>query len=234
MFYSAGWTYFGGSFTTTTHEGPKFHSGDTVGVGYIPSFQSNTPGIVYYTMNGSYIGESPYQLSLQSGPIKYNYHWHAGIYSTANAIVRINDGYEKFLYQLANDDNVFEEQFKEKYQTVVDDDLINEKYQTGNDHEAFVMVPNFPINWNDNDIKPPITDGYLIEFNDNGEYIATCCQSANPLVPFEVRRYCYFEVEILEVSLIPFRRFISIGLATKPYCPFHHIGWDAFSIAYHR
>ncbi|KAJ3079838.1 hypothetical protein HK102_003474, partial [Quaeritorhiza haematococci] len=45
----------------------------------------------------------------------------------------------------------------------------------------------------------------------------------------------YFEVKILRGPErgAEYNAFVSVGLATRPYSPFHHIGWDRFSIAYH-
>ncbi|KAJ3097643.1 Rsp5p-dependent ubiquitination, sorting of cargo proteins at the multivesicular body [Phlyctochytrium planicorne] len=47
------------------------------------------------------------------------------------------------------------------------------------------------------------------------------------------RSWYYFEVTITEMTVIPNPTVLSVGLATKPYPPYRHIGWNKNSVGYH-
>ncbi|KAI8848436.1 hypothetical protein BC829DRAFT_394018 [Chytridium lagenaria] len=47
------------------------------------------------------------------------------------------------------------------------------------------------------------------------------------------RSWFYFEVTIQEITISPNPTVVSVGLATKPYPPFRHIGWNQHSVGFH-
>jgi hypothetical protein len=56
-----------------------------------------------------------------------------------------------------------------------------------------------------------------------------CCQNDRAAIQ---RGFFYFEVYIISSSTT-YSSFFSVGLATRPYPTFHHIGWNKNSVGYH-
>lgn len=184
--------------------GPPFGLGDVVGCGYDP-FQNN--GLIYFTLNGDWIGDAPYKVTKDI--CNYKKRWHASFSSSVPAEIKFNtDG--PFLYQKDTSD--------------CGDALQNEKEiefsvgkTKGIHHTAVSYSPT------------------LISFPRNILY-GTCIQSNRPFsdefYPI-TNGYYYYEIQVLQKPQFN-HTFLSLGLAPKPYPTKHHIGWNLNSIGYHR
>jgi hypothetical protein len=183
--------------------GPPFGLGDVVGCGYDP-FQNN--GLIFFTLNGEWIGDAPYKVT--EDICDYKKRWHASFSSSVPADIKMNtDG--PFLYQNIVDSG-------DKYE--VEKEIEFSVRRTKGIHQAVVTysptVISFP--WN-------ILYGTCIQSNSS---------FSDEFYPITKHGYYYYEVKVLQK---PFgNTFLSVGLAPKPYPTKHHIGWNLNSIGYHR
>ena len=100
-------------------------------------------------------------------------------------------------------------------------------------NNQFEMVP-YSLPKISDPFQPATVINNVIQFPDNGGVIAriVACNfcviyDLNPLKIF------YFEVQVLEQGH-GLNSFMSIGLSVKPTNAFHQIGWNRFTIGYHR
>ncbi|KAJ3277476.1 Rsp5p-dependent ubiquitination, sorting of cargo proteins at the multivesicular body [Borealophlyctis nickersoniae] len=217
--------------------GPAFSEGDTIGCGYaIEPSTSSSPShvVVFFTLNGAWIGDAPYMI--RDEPHLYRCDWHAAVNSTGPCTLRINVGQSPFSYAPANGVDSLTSFY-----------VTDRVLPTPSDHEttlikqwglaSWSMTPNV-LHILADPYLPPTTDGRVILFPDNGSNVARNCLSELPFYWADEGHGCnnwrffYFEVDVLTEGSGD-NSFVSIGVATKPYSPFHQIGWDAYSIAYH-
>jgi SPRY domain/F-box domain len=190
---------------------PPWAQGDVVGCGY--SRNATKSGSVFFTLNGNWVGDSPYRIS--EDPIHYRRNWYACFSSAGPASVVLNLGKTPFKYNI-------EHPHHQKISYIPSSVTVPK------------MTPNVLPKVSD-PFKPPITDGYKINFPSQEHAVSRSCQSNVPIsaLGHKLRSFSYFEVRIISCER-PETSFLSIGLATMPYSPFHHIGWDYASIGYHR
>lgn len=191
--------------------------GDVVGCGYSRNATEN--GTVFFTLNGQWVGDSPYKISEKL--IEYRRTWHAAFSSCGETTVKFNFGASPFMYNLQKSHLIARLKPIELSKQIV--------------IERPRMIPNVLPLKSDPFLAPIVqSDGYSIQFPSH-EFpnmpVSRSVQSNIPIAMLNSSRY--FEVHILS-CINPRNTFISIGLASNPYSPFHHIGWDFASIGFHR
>jgi hypothetical protein len=191
--------------------------GDTVGCGY--SRYATDHGTIFFTLNGQWVGDSPYRIS--DCQIKYRNVWHASFSSSGPTSIEFNLGKSPFKYDLRN--SHFTNMPK----------LLNEHVYC-----KPRMLPNVLRAESDPYNHPTVDpDGCLVSFPSNGigSVVARSVHSNLSINSLNTTsKFSYFEVKITR-CMDPLRNsFLSIGLASNPYSPFHHIGWDYSSVGFHR
>ncbi|KAJ3214238.1 hypothetical protein HDU67_001945 [Dinochytrium kinnereticum] len=76
--------------------------------------------------------------------------------------------------------------------------------------------------------------GQIVTFSTPSKTVSLLSRLPLAIDPYTPgRSWFYFEVTVQEITIVPNPTVISIGLATKPYPPFRHIGWNKHSVGYH-
>jgi hypothetical protein len=254
--YVSLWHHHGEAFQF----GPKWSWGDTIGCGFIPlrtitgsqvhkamllktgrDTRHDTRGIIFFTKNGHWVGDSPHRILHEVHD--YNDAWHACFGSSVPCEAKANMGQQPFLYEPANAVETHTLDLNCSIPTHHLSRIYPSKHQMDEYHdiiqsqgyEAYIPQLNTLPKTVDDFSTPEIIrindeNGYtqpIVRFYDNGYGVARNVQSPVPLLPGG-----YFEVHVLEGGDAD--GFLACGLAVKPYSPFHHVGWDAYSIAFHR
>ena len=203
--------------------GPPWKAGDTVGCGYARDLTGQFT--VYFTLNGQWVGEAPFDIS--GNQLEYKGLWHAAISSSTPAQVTVNVGQTPFMFDFSVGNLP---SFLASRHPYMDSTGPNE-----------IIIPNGSIQMIPNVFPPPsdpfspatiMSNSTEIIFPDIGFEMARSVLSSVPICHVSSDDSFYFEVAILEQGPGT-NSFLSIGLTVAPTSPFHHIGWDRFSIGFH-
>ena len=226
--YGIGYQSSSGYICLSAHDGDKFQfgppwkAGDTVGCGY--ARDSTGHFIVYFTSNGQWVGDAPFDIS---GQIQYKGLWHAAISSSTPAQVTVNIGQAPFKFDFSVGSlpsflvsrHSFPRSGKLNCHIIPKEDV--------------QMIANI-IPSSSDPFSPAtvMSNGTEIIFPDNGFEMARSALSSVPICHLSSNDSFYFEISILEQGEGT-NSFLSMGLTVSPASPFHHIGWDRFSIGFH-
>ncbi|KAL2912578.1 SPRY domain-containing protein 3 [Polyrhizophydium stewartii] len=226
--------------------GPVWRRGDTVGCGVAPN--AGEHGVVFFTLNGRWIGDAP--LRVTETPLSYRKQWHAAVSSAGPAVMAVNYGQRPFAFAMlaGSISPVLQARLREAPTPHVAAALAMAPVA------AWFMEPNTLPDGHDTGARPtvasPSGDGdgidnnnangaaLAIQFGDNGPAVARSCLSSLPIghrpnyTHADGTRFQYFEAT-LDAAGPGFNAFVSIGIATRPYTLLHHIGWSTHSAALH-
>ncbi|KAH6592708.1 hypothetical protein BASA50_003994 [Batrachochytrium salamandrivorans] len=209
--------------------------GDTVGCGY--SRNASPEGTVFFTLNGVWVGDAPFKVA--HSLIGYRKQWHAAVSAAGRADMSINYGQRPFQFKMHAGQVVQQLQLRSRVEASVAD-IARVVVSQPSDWKMEANVLDCPRV----DYKPATVDltGCVVQFIESDCHFARSCLS---VLPFGYHRnyaeldktgvyrlYQYYEVTVNE-SAEGFNSFMAIGLASKPYTPFHQIGWSPYSIGFH-
>ncbi|EGF77544.1 hypothetical protein BATDEDRAFT_91553 [Batrachochytrium dendrobatidis JAM81] len=216
---------------------PAWGNGDTVGCGY--ARLASDRGTVFFTLNGRWVGDAPFQVVCEK--IDYKQMWHAAVSSAGHATMAINYGQRPFKFQMGDGSEVLQLASRNRLYP----DLSEKASLKKATMNEWVMEPNcFESCSNTTVYEPAVVSnhGCTIQFVECNNNFARSCLSALPfgynhnlaLKNANGKRllYQYYEVTVTSAGL-GYNSFMAVGLATKPYTPFHQIGWSPYSIGYH-
>lgn len=192
--------------------GPTWSEGDIIGCGI------SKLGI-FFTLNGLWVADAPSQV--ENGVLDYARckEWFPAFSSSHPASVAFNFR-GSFAYTISRGLAPF----------------LQERRVLPPRSTLFAMTfqKEFALN------KPHLRrGGRQIEFPTFSSPLGLSLQSSVPLIFCQeqaraiMRGFFYFEVTVLSAPHAN-NSFLSLGLATKPYPAYHHIGWNRNSIGYHR
>ncbi|KAI8895384.1 hypothetical protein BC833DRAFT_601522 [Globomyces pollinis-pini] len=195
--------------------GPVWKDGDVVGCGYTPF--KNGSGLIFFTLNGYWVGDAPYRVAVDI--LQYRKRWHACFSSAGPCEIEFNlkGSDSPFIYQL------------EKYNVVP----FFKQRESVDTKENFRLAANIVGKSLHSDLIDISDFGNVVTFSN----IFQSGRSLQATIPFAnsydiSKGYSYFEMTILN-QYVGIGSFISFGLATRPYSALHHIGWDKESIGFH-
>ncbi|KAI9097400.1 hypothetical protein DFS34DRAFT_694762 [Phlyctochytrium arcticum] len=197
------------------------------------------PCTIFYTLNGHWVGDAPHTITTTT--CYYRDAWHPAITASSPCTIRVNLGTDPsrpFKYARANQ--------SEKSSTHMDQKrfLVHRPISPSTVHDQPLRIrftPNtLPTEADPYPHPPPPTlHPPTLFFPDTGPTHPRSFLSTHPL---SLTRPAYFELTVLstntsrtphDAGILPYNAFISLGVATRPFSPFHHVGWDAYSVGYH-
>jgi hypothetical protein len=232
--------------------GPSWGEGDVIGCGYIPytpapeDDPASAPhGIIFFTKNGEWTGTVPDRINMTGPRLDHRRIWFPAVGLGDPTIATVHfggPGQEPFLYEPANyssninmDPLLLSLANREPTQEQI-------SYLRENGYRAYNFKPN--ASTIKSDPHPPCTvhqipapDGscYMerVTFPPVGYKFPRNVQCDYPLIPPngpEDLMPGYYEVSVISGTT---DGFMGLGLATKPYSPYYHVGWDFGSCGYH-